>query len=92
MQVLLSEKEYKEMEGKIEILKHYADLFHEMQDKLRDAFLVTCHGREMKDIKVTDIIEDFNKLQSIAIQYGFSEDEKEAIKKYMTENEIKTIV
>ncbi|ABR33544.1 hypothetical protein [Clostridium beijerinckii] len=86
MQVILSEKEYKEMEGKIKILNHYADLFHKVQDKLQEAFLVTMQGYENKDLKALDIKIDMDKLKEIAVNYGFNKDQQEAIRKYINEN------
>ncbi|NRT88880.1 hypothetical protein [Clostridium beijerinckii] len=86
MQVILSEKEYKEMEGKIKILNHYTDLFHKVQDKLQEAFLVTMQGYENKDLKALDIKIDMDKLKEIAVNYGFNKDQQEAIRKYINEN------
>ncbi|OOM81838.1 hypothetical protein CLPUN_08160 [Clostridium puniceum] len=84
MQILLSEQEYKEIENKLKEAEHYKELFREVQDELRNAYLVTCHKEPLlKKIEVVNIKENYDALESIAINYAFNGAEKEAIKKYI---------
>lgn len=90
MQVILSEKEYREMEGQIKILKSTID---SLRDKLTTAFLVDMKTIDAlnKKVETMNVELDVNKIAEIVMYECFPEIEREATKKYMAENKINII-